>query len=474
MGFSLHSSPLIDKFNGTGFDPVTRQLSLRPVYRICLIYLRRFVMIQSHMINVLTGFSPHLRAGRLLGGRLVKSFVWSLVFCSLAIAFSDSSLAAKNVYTIAESKVDMTAKTAALARDKALFAGQAKAMQRLLARIALNEDISRLPKVNPALLADLVRDFEVIDEKTSKVRYLATLKVRFKSDAVRGLLRGYGIGFAETRSKPVLVLPIYEVSGAYSLWDNPNPWRASFLAQPSSDGLVPLIHPKGDLRDISLIGAEQAVRGNDKQLSAIAKRYGAVDVLVVIVRQHVGTPKSGLKADAKSEGAENKITKKPATAHRLQVTMSRVGTTRLEQTRLMSFDLVPGEPIEEGLKRAARAVVVQVEEGWKRANRLRFDTGTELTAEVPITSLADWLDIKKRLKQVAFVRRSDLIYISKKTARIRLNFLGDEDQLTVALSQSDLNLSRGPIYWNLHFGKPQDRGAQKTRSTPPLNPVVTP
>ena len=42
-------------------------------------------------------------------------------------------------------------------------------------------------------VSELVRDFEVADEKTSAVRYLARMTVRFREDAVRTLLREHGV-----------------------------------------------------------------------------------------------------------------------------------------------------------------------------------------------------------------------------------------------------------------------------------------
>ncbi|HSG61202.1 MAG TPA: hypothetical protein VLA24_07175, partial [Pseudomonadales bacterium] len=102
--------------------------------------------------------------------------------------------------------------------------------------------------------------------------------------------------------------------------------------------------------------------------------------------------------------------------------------------------------------RAAHAIADQIEENWKRNNRLRFDTGDELTVEVPLRSLAEWLKIKEKLETVAFIRRSDLIYLTPKTAWLRLNFIGDEEQLRLALIQSDLSLQRGATSLMLLLG----------------------
>jgi hypothetical protein len=86
-----------------------------------------------------------------------------------------------------------------------------------------------------------VRDFSVAREKASSVRYIARLNYRFKADEVRDLLRAYNVPFAETPSRPVVVLPVYEIGASAVLWDEPNPWRQQWNAKDEPQGLVPLI-----------------------------------------------------------------------------------------------------------------------------------------------------------------------------------------------------------------------------------------
>ena len=126
----------------------------------------------------------------------------------------------------------------------------------------------------------MVQDFSVAGERTSSVRYLADLTFRFRPSAVRSYLQQQGVAFAETRSKPVLVVPIYGAAGQAVLWEEPNPWRATWATREPDDGLVPLSVPLGDLNDVSSIDAEQALDGDRARLSALARRYGAEDVLI--------------------------------------------------------------------------------------------------------------------------------------------------------------------------------------------------
>ena len=133
-----------------------------------------------------------------------------------------------SLYTISNVTVDSTAQSAVQARDIARADGERKGFRMLLERLTLREDWGRLPKISDADLIDLVQDFEVNSERSSTVRYLATLTFRFRPEPVRRLLRDQGIPFTETRSKPVVVLPVLTMGDRNVLWDDPNPWRAAW------------------------------------------------------------------------------------------------------------------------------------------------------------------------------------------------------------------------------------------------------
>ena len=372
--------------------------------------------------------------------------ILALCILGLGAAPGSNGAWAQEVFTIADVKVDATAETAAAARETALAAGERRALRRLFERLAIGADYGRLPSLDGGRISDLVKSFEVEEEKTSRGRYLATLKFRFKPKAVRRLLRENDIRFAETLSKPVLVLAIYEMAGALALWDHPNPWRDAFSRLEKRDSLVPLVAPLGDILDIADIGAEQAVRGDDARLSAIARRYGAADTLVVVA-SYSTVPSRNLPE--------------------VRVSVSRFGAVGQGRTFVERFTAAPDEEIEALLLRAARSVTIQVEENWKLDNHLRFDREGVLMVAVPITRLEDWLEVKKRLARVAFIRRSDLVYLSRDEARAELRYIGDEEQLTLALAQSDLVLSRGAISWVLKLGVAEGSGAARP---PPVNP----
>ncbi len=141
---------------------------------------------------------------------------------------------AAGIFEVRGVAVDITADNATAARKKALAEGQQMAFQRLLERLTLAEDHGRIPQFGVDEIAEYVSDFSVSTEKTSPVRYLANLTYRFKKDLSRGLLRTQGIRFAETRSKPLLVLPIYQAAAELVLWDDSNAWLRAWIRRPDT------------------------------------------------------------------------------------------------------------------------------------------------------------------------------------------------------------------------------------------------
>ena len=341
-----------------------------------------------------------------------------------------------DLFTVENVAVDATAETAAEARGIALAEGNAQAFRRLIARLVPVERQADFPVFEADKIAALIRDFEVDQEKTSRVRYLARLKIRFNRAAVRDALRDSGIPYAETQSKSLVVLPVFRRAGAYLLWDNPNPWREGWSALPATDGLVPIVVPRGGLQDLSFISAEQAVRGDGGRLIAIARRYGAEGALVAIAQPSYNAAQA---------------------VRSMQISVRRTNDAQ-GRTWRNTVAALPGETPEGFMARAARETLEFVREQWKSENLLRFDQQNEIVVTVPLENLGEWVGLRRRLADMAFVSRSDLITLTRRSATVKLLYMGNEEQLRTALAQRDMSLVEGPESWILRYEPKRRRG----------------
>ena len=339
--------------------------------------------------------------------------------------------AQQDVFVVEDVEVDATADDANAAREIALAAGMRAAYHRLLRRLTPRSFYDRHGEPEGNMVAALVYGIKVGNERTSSTRYLASLTISFQREAVRAMLRTQGIPFAETASKPLLVLPVFSAAGAELLWDDPNPWRAAWGSVRGRDTLLPLVIPNGDLTDVALIGAGQAVAGNRGQIAAIAGRYGVEDALVAF-------------ASLSTEIASRTQT--------INVTLRRFGPGG-ERTTVESFRGRPQEALADLLARSVDDIAIRLEEQWKADTLLETGAEARLAATIPIADLAEWIAIRARLEQAPEVTKIVLSDISRSAAHIEVGFFGAPERLALALAQRDLQLLAEDGFWVIRLTK---------------------
>jgi len=348
---------------------------------------------------------------------LLSPILWN-PFPSFGIQYS--------VYSVKGILLDEIAESAAAARDIALAKGHFMAYRRLIDKIVPIQEKAKLNNLAFSDLVELVSAIEIDKEKTSPVRYLASLKVQFNPILVRHHLRNSRVRFAETMRKPLVILPVYRAQATLQLWDKANLWIKAWRKLSKNDSLVSLIVPKGTNADIAQISPEQAVSGNKERLNAIAKRYGTINVLLAI---------------AELKKTQNKII--------IKVTISQLDHPQINNTLILHFHGTLKEDLQEFLIRAAGAIRKEIEETWKQKNILRFSEKRELLVRFFHRGLPEFNSVTRKLNLVAAIERVDLLSLSLEEAFFRLKYFGDEAQLELALSQHDLTLNKGIKFWRL-------------------------
>ena len=365
--------------------------------------------------------------------RCVAAQYASIFFAFIALLMMVSVAGAQDrnpVFTITEVAVDETAASASDARDVALAAGQRRAVQRVFRRLIIRADTRLLPQPTDDDIASLVQNIELSDEKTSATRYLATMTVAFKPDLVRNYLRAAGLQFSETVSRPRLVLPVFEAAGAINLWDPPNAWRDAWEARRvSSDTVVPLILPEGDLRDIGSIGPIQALAAETRPIQSIAGRYRVRDILV-----------------AHATLVQDLAANRPL----VHVSLRHIGPS----SGAVTIETFTGESrarVGALLAEAVQRTVERLEDDWKRDNYLRFNEPVRLSASFSLGTLSDWLEMRRRLGGAAVIQRVELASITRSDAQVVIHYLGGPEQLGSALAQRDIELVQEDGFWMLRL-----------------------
>jgi len=345
---------------------------------------------------------------RSLGARFLIAFLLGLV---------PAAGRAADAFAVRNLAVDVTAASVAQARDQAIAEAERTGFRRVLERFVMPADAARLPAVDAR---QYVRDVSIDQERTSTVRYIATLTVRYNPAAVRKLLRDSGLRHAEPRPRPVAVVPIYRpaAGGAPVAWGDPSSWRTAWTAL-GGGALVPLVLPTPD--------AAEAARGpvpDAQTLAALTERTRLADIVV---------------AQATPNAAGTQI----------EVSLAASGAIGLPfESR--SYPVGEGG-VEAALLAAAQDVALGLDSVYKQQNLLSFDRVSDLAVSVPLGGFDDWVAVRDRLGRVPAIRRWDIVSLTRDEAALSLRLAADPEQVRMALGAVGLALDPHDGGWTLRL-----------------------
>ena len=377
--------------------------------------------------------------------RIARPRAWALdatalrcvaLICGLTLLLVCSVVRAESVFTVADVPIDAEAASAAEAREPAIAAGQRAALNILHRRLTVEG--TPLPAPPDDFMAAMVASFEIDGELVSTTRYRASLTVDFDPTEVRRLLRVSGIAYAETVSKPVLVVAVQRDPGGILLWEEGNRWRRAWEERPPHGGLVPILLPLGDIIDLGTVDATRAMASDAEALTALGQLYGTSEVVIAVagLSGSAAVAKPSAPAGADTEGADGEAS---AAGRALTLSLRQVAGGRGQPVQKTLIGR-PGESERALLERGTDRVVTVLEDAWKAANLIRYDEDHVLQATVPIASLDEWVSIQRRLAGLAVVASVEIDSLSLHEGRLTLRYHGTADQLRLALNQNDLAL----------------------------------
>ena len=344
-------------------------------------------------------------------------------------------------------------------RDSALNSAPA-ALDRLLRRLTSARDHEFLPPVPPEQARAMVRGLEVVRAKRRKIKdgrsFDGALSYLFRPGTVGAFLKSEGIAWSSRRSDPVLVLAVWRDESGAILWDDPNPWRDAWLSAEREPGLVPVVLPEGNLKDLQTIDATQASERDAERLTAIAGAYGAKQVLIAVaaaggVDAGEGAPE--VAPEDGEEGTEERAGKSGEAGAGEQA--EEGGEKQIEDGgltvvaalfNLRSGDIEELEPITAAgataMADAAAALDAWLQERWK--DRVIVPDGPVATTRVVLRfdDLAAWVRVRENLVAAPSVTGHRVIAFSRGEARLALTHRGNADDLAVRLPAFGLLLQQ--------------------------------
>lgn len=334
--------------------------------------------------------------------------------CPVSAAPVDSKM-----FSASGIQVDVTAENAAVAREQALSDGQKRALMVVMERITPSYVVEQLPELVPDDIINMVQDMSVLNEKTSAVRYMATLEVRFNPDSVRDLLRQNGLPYVRTSGKPLLILPVYKKSASASpvLWSEDNAWLRAWVNRKTESYMVPLMVPIGDQSDAAVLDVDMVKKGNLAAATELAGRYDAEGILIVeMTRKGSSFAVRGMAMD--------------------ETTASEIPN--------FSFTVPMTKNTQRTLALAVRKVVEHLEGVWKREQMVQFNDAASIVAMVPVSDLKQWELIQSRLTRIPLISSYKLQAARAGVLQLTIFFAEGLDRLQKEMQKRMLTLSVMP------------------------------
>lgn len=326
----------------------------------------------------------------------------------------------RDVFAVSNIEIDETAETVGEAKANGIEEGVSRALAKAFQRITLKTDWARLPVIPKDQVEPLVRDISLSDERFGGGRYLASLSVRFNSDRIRQTLNKVGIPYAETESRPIIALPVLDTGAEKLLWEPSNLWRRGWSKAALQQNLALVLPPVGDLSDVSVISASQALAGSRGSVTQFSARYQAGGVLVSVARPGV------------AQGGNFRVT----------VSSFALADGVSGETEVDTFTFPASTPLPEAYAQAALGVAEAHNERWKKANLISLDqTSGSITVAVSLSGLPEWLSIQRTLSEIRDIKSVRLTELSVQEAIVELDHIGDIARLRRSLAQNRIRIN---------------------------------
>lgn len=336
----------------------------------------------------------------------------------LGILCSVNVWAADERYTV-EISVDVTDNSAAEAQKKAMSEANRAAVIAVAKKITTTEGINHLMGMTDDQLINFVKEVVVAEEKSSVVRYMASLKIVLNEDILKQYLEERNLPVMVSMGNNVMVVPLFRefTSDAPLLWENTNIWKQVWDEEPVGNGIriFPII---ASGVNYAIIDANKAMSMDSVALDKLMRANNADDVYVL---------------DATYDGIEGLIIK----------AMSYSGdnyTYRVEGPRSSGAEL---------FAKAVREVKADMENRISQKNISEASIEKVLVALYSYPQLSDWVKLENDLQSINVVNKVEIQAQGNGKVQFKLAYIGSLDKLIQALKARSYRLIEHGKYYSI-------------------------
>ena len=320
------------------------------------------------------------------------------------------------VYVVAGVQVDESAADAAAAQRQGFAAAQRIGFDRLVRRLTLpaqQQSLNFSAPVGPAL-ERLVLSQDIENERRSGTRYVGRWTVRFNADQVRTLLRGAGFTVLDSRTSPVLLVPVVQPGTPA---ETVAAWRAAWNEGGFAQELAPIaLAPEG-------VGGPMTASPTWEAAAPFAQAVAAASVLYATVRVQGQT----------------------ATATFLELGPNGASRDRGNATAQING---PGAVAQRAaFSQLAQAASDRVQNEWKARLAAGAGQRSRISASALYTNQAQWDTIKDGLQAAAATLISEIRIeaVGRQGALVSFSYVGDPAALSAELRRRNVSLENAEI-----------------------------
>jgi hypothetical protein len=317
-------------------------------------------------------------------------------------------------FTVTGIQVDASAASSVEAQNIAINSGRQRAWTAVIHRLLKQEDWAKAPALDDQAIERLLASYLPQNVRRSTTRYSASMTYIFNADAVRRILRGQNIAYADVAAHPILIVPMaprYDAHGA---------WTTAFLNPRYSHAAVPLNLPIPDGQTASALGGASFDQAQWMQIQSVASRVQASEAMLLLLVNDKG---------------------------KMTVKMRHLGPGAPWTIPDLVLADPPGSP--KLYADAADAAATVVINAWKAHAAIDFGKRARLTAQVEVDSLSDWGAMQQKMATVPTITDINVAAMDIGLARIAITYVGSAEQLKDALAQAGYDLESGDHGWTL-------------------------
>jgi len=330
---------------------------------------------------------------------------------------------AKVSYKVDNVVTEHTAKNATEAKKIAIEKGQRQALNILFERMKIDQ--SYVAWIADEEISQMVSSLRIDNEKISKTYYSATLNIEFSPDFVKFIFNKYSINNNAAAKNIYLAIPATIVDGRVFIWkEKKNLWFDNWKNYIEKMGIQGMIIPDKDIENLAAINEGLIIKGNYADFSNLLSLYKADSILIVI-------------SEYKKE--EDKI----------HIMLTKI--TSSEEQNTIRLDYFNSEDANEKtlFKKAAEKTINYVIKTENRKNAKALSnqqTGMRIVA--PISGIEEFLAIKSMLEEVEFIKKVELISITKRKAALHIDYDVDDELIAGMLENEGFHIKkRDDIYY---------------------------